>query len=101
MNLDFVAFSLFFFSVSLSIFLYYNLSISLLEKIKLFKSKRFEKNILKDWLILYYVIKFAHTGSWPKCDDSPARLDHYTGVLYRSQTLRGNCLWSQCARNRE
>lgn len=41
------------------------------------------------------------TGNWPKCDDFPVRLDHCIGALCRYRTLRGNYLWSQCARNRE
>lgn len=44
---------------------------------------------------------FIHTESWPKCDDFLARLDRYTEAPYHYRTLRGNCLWSQYARNRE
>lgn len=46
-------------------------------------------------------VEYARTGNWPRYDDFPVRLGHYIEALFRCRTLRGNCLWSQCARNRE
>lgn len=43
----------------------------------------------------------VRTGNSRKCGDFPGRLDRCRVEPYRYRTLRGNCLWSQCARSRE